>query len=83
MQGGPQNCTQNSWPQFCQILAGFQNAFAGRFSSIFAVKWSLLVPPHLAYVVTLHRESLMPVNKRLTINYKVVYSSYILKVWWG
>jgi len=45
---------------------------AGKFSNKFAVKWFLWVPPYLAYVATLPGETIMPENKRLMINYKVV-----------
>jgi len=38
----------------------------------FAVKWLLRIPPHLVIVATLPCEILMPENKRLTINFKVV-----------
>ena len=44
IQGGPNNCTPNSWPYFCQIVTDFQNSFIGRFYSRFAEKWSLWVP---------------------------------------
>jgi len=44
----------------------------GRFFGKFVVKWILKIPPHLAYVATLPRETLLPENKRLAIIYKVV-----------
>ena len=40
----------------------------------FAVKSSLKIPPHLAYVATLSCKTILcQQNKPLTINYKVVY----------
>jgi len=43
----------------CQILTDLKNVFTGRFFGKFAVKWILKIPPHLAYVATLPRETLM------------------------
>jgi len=71
VQGGPRKRYANSWPQFCQILIDFQIFLTQRFFSKFEVKWLLNIQPHLAYVAILPCETLMPENKRLTINYKV------------
>jgi len=46
--------------------------FTGRFFRKFVVKWILKIPPHLAYVATLPRETLMSAKKPFTINYEVV-----------
>jgi len=40
-------------------LNRFTNFFTGRFLSKFAVKWILEIPPHIAYVATLHCETLL------------------------
>jgi len=52
------------WPIF--------NFFTGRFPGKFAVKPLLEIPPQLARVDTLPRETLASENKRLTIDYEVV-----------
>jgi len=49
---------QNSGRRRHQTFAGFQNHFTGRFSSKFAVKYLLKIPPHLIRVVPC--EILMP-----------------------
>jgi len=56
----------------------YKKNFSGRFLGEFAVKWLLKVAPHLAYFATLLCEILNAENKRLTINYKVIF-----KVRWG
>ena len=53
-------------------LNRFTIFFSGNFPGKFAVKCILKIPPHLAYVATLHCGTLMSANKPLTINYKVV-----------
>jgi len=53
VQGGPEKCTPNSWPYFCQILTNLQDSFTGRSSSKFAVEGLLWVQPHPAYFATL------------------------------
>ena len=40
-------------------LNRFTIFFTGRFLSKFAVKWILEIPPHIAYVATLHCETLL------------------------
>jgi len=55
--GWAKNCTPNSLPHFSQSLTDLQNSFTGRFSTKFALKWLLWVPPHLAYVATLPRKT--------------------------
>jgi len=45
--------------------------FSGKFLGKFTVRWLLQIPPYLAFVATLPRET-MSENKRLTINYKVL-----------
>ena len=64
---------------FCQILTDLRNFFTPRFLDKLAVRWSSKILPLLAYVATLPCKTLMSENKRLTINYKAVYS-YIFKV---
>jgi len=54
-------------------LNRFSIFFTGRFHSKLAVKLLLKVLPHLAYVVTLPCETLMSENKRLSINYNVLW----------
>jgi len=49
----------------CQFLADLQNFFTGWFPSIFAVKWILNIPPHLAYVATLPCETLMSAQQAI------------------
>jgi len=44
------------------------------------VNLQIIIPPHLGYVATLHCETLIPENKRLTINYKLRVATYY-KVW--
>ena len=39
--------------------------FAGRFLSKFAVKWTLKIPPHLAYVATIPCETLMSTKQAI------------------
>ena len=46
--------------------------FTGRFLGKFALRRFIKIPPFLAYVATLSCETLMPENKRITVNYKVV-----------
>jgi len=53
-------------------LNRFLEFFTGGFLGKIAVKWLSKIPPHIAYVATLPCETLMPENKRLTKNYKVV-----------
>jgi len=64
----PQTRGHNS-DKFSRILQ--KKKFTARFPGKFARNWLLKIPPILAYtyVATL---PLMPENKRLTINYKVV-----------
>ena len=39
------------------VLNCFKNFFTGRFLGKFAVKWISKIPPHIAYVATLPRET--------------------------
>jgi len=54
-----------------QLCVGVKQVFL-RVKDGPAVKWLLKIPPLLAYVATLPRETLVSKNKRLTINYKAV-----------
>ena len=54
---------KNMQPYFCpclrQILTDFKNSFTGTLCGKFAIKWWLIVPPHLNSVATLPCETLM------------------------
>ena len=70
------------------ILNQFSNFLTIRFSSKFAAKYLLQIPPHLICVATLPCETLTSENERqlqtnTVINNKLLrYASYIFKVWW-
>jgi len=54
---------KNMSPYFCPYLrhiwADFKNSSTGTLCGKFAIKWLLIVPPHLNYVATLPGETLM------------------------
>jgi len=50
----------------------FSNFFTGKFISKVAAKYLLKILPHFTYVAALPCKTLMLVNTRLMINYKVV-----------
>jgi len=60
-------------------LNRFTKFFIGRFLGKFADKCILKISPHLAYVATLSRETLMSVKQ--AINSKLP-GSYIFNMWW-
>jgi len=63
-------------------LNGLKKRFTGRFLGKFAVKCILKIPPHLAYVATLHYETLMSTKQAL--DDKLQGSVAVLcKVWCG
>ena len=47
LQSGP----KKRGHRLCQILTDLRTVFTERFLGKFAVKWTLKIPPHLAYVV--------------------------------
>jgi len=47
---------------FAKILTDFKNTFTGTLSGKFAIKWLLIIPPHLNSVSTLPCETLMSVK---------------------
>jgi len=49
-------------PYLCQILTDFKNSFTGTICGKFAIKWLLVIPPHLNSVATLPCETLMSVK---------------------
>jgi len=55
-------------------LTDLKIVFTGRFLGKLAVKWTLTIPPHLAYVATLPCETLMSakqaINGKLQSHYK-------------
>ena len=53
-------------------LNRFSIFFTERFLGTFALKWLTKMPPHLPYAATLLCETLIPENKRFTINYKAM-----------
>jgi len=73
------NCIHTGWAKkvghrlLTIILSSLNRLkkFNGRFLAKFVVKWILKLPPHLAYVATVSRETLMSSKKPLTTNYKV------------
>jgi len=58
--------SKNMPPYFCpylrQILTDFKNSFTGTLCGKFAMKWLLIIPPHLKSVATLPCETLMSVK---------------------
>jgi len=57
LQGGPKKRGYELMTIILSNLNRFKK-FTGRFLGKFAVKWILKIPPHLAYVPTLHCETL-------------------------
>jgi len=57
---------KNMPPYFCpylrQILTDFKNSFTGTLCGKFAIKWLLIIPPHLNSVAALPCETLMSVK---------------------
>ena len=57
---------KNMPPYFCpylrQILTDFKNSITGTLCGKFAIKWLLIIPPHLNSVATLPCETLMSVK---------------------
>ena len=51
----------------------FSKFFSGRFLDKFALKWFNKIAALPAYVATLPCETLLSRNKRLTINYEVLW----------
>ena len=66
--GGPKTRDHNS-----VNINRFKKKFTGRLLGNFADKQISQLPPHLAYVAALPRETLVSAKKPLTTNYKVVY----------
>ena len=50
------------WPYLRQILTDFKNSFTSTLCGKFAIKWLLVIPPHLNSVATLPCETLMSVK---------------------
>ena len=51
--------------------------FTGRFLSKFAVKWILNIPPHLAYVATLPRETSMSAKQAISDKLQGSVATYL------
>ena len=51
-----------SCPYLRQLLTDFKNSFTGTLCGKFAIKWLLIIPPHLNSVATLPCETLMSVK---------------------
>ena len=69
VQGGPKAGPLTRNHNSIKSSPILKKKFTGRFLRKFAVKWILKIPPHLAYVATLPRETLMP--SKQAINYKL------------
>jgi len=55
--------------------------FSGRFLSKFAVKWLLKIQPHLAYVATLHCETLMSAKQAINDKLQSSVATYLRCGW--
>jgi len=64
-QGGPKKRGRRLMTIILLILKRFKNFFTGRFLGKFAVKWISKIPPHLACVATLPRETLMSAKQAI------------------
>jgi len=58
-------------------LNRFQFFFTGRFRSKFAVKWTLKIPSHLAYVATLPCETLMSAKQAINEKLQGSIATYL------
>jgi len=58
-------------------LNRFQLFFTARFRSKFAVKWTLKIPSHLAYVVTLPCETLMSAKQAINEKLQGSIAAYL------
>jgi len=65
VQGGPKKRGHRLVTIILSNLNRFTFFFTGRFLSKFAVKLTLKIPPHLAYVATLPCETLMPAKQAI------------------
>ena len=63
-------CVKTKTPYSCRYLSNLHR-FSKFFLGLTLVNLQIIIPPHLGYVATLHCETLIPENKRLTINYKL------------
>jgi len=75
------NAATDSRPYFYHILADFFKKITEKFLGKFAVKWTLKIPPHLAYVATLPGSHYLvkrycQQNRPLTANYKAIVATY-------
>ena len=58
-------------------LSRFTKVFTGRFLGKFAVKCILKIPPHLAYVATLPRETLMSAKQAINDKLQGSVAAYL------
>jgi len=62
------------------MLTDFKNVFTGRFISKFVVKWILKIPPHLAYVAALPRETIMSAKQAINDKLQgIVAYAYLIR----
>ena len=59
------------------MLTDVKKVFTGRFFSKFEVKWILNSPPHLAYVATLPRETLMSAKQAINDKLQCSVATYL------
>jgi len=75
--GWAKNGATDSLPQFCQILTDLITFFTGRFLGKLAVKWTLKIPPYLAYVATLPCETLVSAKRAINDKLQGSVATYL------
>jgi len=58
-------------------LNQFKNFFHSKILGKFAVKWTVKIPPHLAYVATLPRETLMSAKQAINDKLQGSVATYL------